>query len=174
MKNITQPSSNHGGKQQRRVTLFWSSSNLRNTVGQSLVELALTFPFFILLLAGSAEIGRLAYAAIEFSNAARAGVAYGAQNAATAADTTAIQSAATQDGSNLTALIATPTQFCACSNAPSTQVSCATAPTTCSPAPIHSLQYVQVQTSATINTLFHYPGIPATLTLHGRATMRVQ
>ena len=52
--------------------------------GQSLVELALTVPILLLLLLGAAELARVAYAAIEVSNAAEAAVRYGAQNSTTA------------------------------------------------------------------------------------------
>ena len=60
--------------------------NLRENSGQAFVELALVLPIFILLLVGAAEVGRLAYASIEVSNAARAGVAYAAQSHTTAQD----------------------------------------------------------------------------------------
>lgn len=158
---------------------LWSSISapramIRADLGQALVELALMFPIFILLLVGAAEFGRLAYAAIEVSNAARAGVAFGAQNHITASEFTAMETAATNDGPNVTGLSATATNFCACSSAPSTQVSCTTVLTSCSPAPLHSLEYVQVNTTATVGPLFNYPGLPHTFTLTGHATMRVE
>ena len=59
-----------------------------NQTGQALVELSLTLPILFLLLMGAAEFGTLAYSAIEVANAARAGVAYGAQSHVTAADST--------------------------------------------------------------------------------------
>lgn len=173
MKSMIQTNS-HCNCERRHINLLRHASHSRGDIGQALIELALTFPIFILLLVGGAEMARLAYAVIEVSNAARAGAAYGAQSATTAADTAAIESAATQDGSNVIGLAATATQFCSCSNAPSTQVSCATAPTTCSPAPLHSLQYVQVNTTATISALFNYPGLSKSYTLHGQAIMRVE
>ena len=61
--------------------------NLREETGQALVELALVVPLFTVILFGAVEYGRLAYDAIEVTNAARAGAAYGAQNHVTAADT---------------------------------------------------------------------------------------
>jgi Flp pilus assembly protein TadG len=145
-----------------------------NDVGQALVELALLFPVFILLLVGAAEFGRLAYAAIEVSTAARAGVAYGAQSHITASDYAGMQLAATQDAPNVAGISATATNSCACSSAPSTPVSCTTVVTSCSPAPLHSLEYVQVNTTATVGPLFNYPGLPHTFTLTGQATMRVE
>src|ERR1700724_931527 len=74
---------------------------LKDEQGQSFVELALTLPVLTVILLGAAEFGRLAYAAIEVSNAARSGVAYGAQSPDKAADTTGMQTAATNDGSDI-------------------------------------------------------------------------
>jgi Flp pilus assembly protein TadG len=147
---------------------------MRDNLGQAFVELALVLPIFILLLVGAAEFARLAYASIEVSNAARAGVAYGAQNHTTASDTTGMQTAATDDGPNVTGLAATATNFCACSTAPSTQVSCSTVLSSCSTPPAHSLEYVKVTTTATVDPLIHFPGLPTTFTLHGQAIMRVE
>jgi Flp pilus assembly protein TadG len=139
-----------------------------------LVEIALMFPIFLVMLVGAAEFGRLAYAAIEVANAARAGAAYGAQSHITASNYTGMQLAATQDAPNITGITATATNFCACSSAPSTPVSCATVLNSCSIAPMHSLEYVQVNTAASIGPLFNYPGIPHTFTLTGHAILRVE
>ena len=97
--------------------------------GGAFVELALVVPIFGLLLVGAAEFGRLAYADIEVSNAARAGVAYGAQNHATASDTSGMQTAATQDAPDVTSIAATASTFCTCSDG--TVVTCANAPAKC-------------------------------------------
>ena len=35
------------------------------------------------------------------------------------------------------------------------------------------VDYVQANTTATVNTMFNYPGIPSSFTLHGFAQMRV-
>ena len=145
---------------------------IRSDAGQALVELALVLPVFILLLVGAVEVGRLAYASIEVSNAARAGVAYGSQNHTTASDTVNIQLAATKEAPNITSL-QTPvvTQVCSCSNG--TSITCANAGTTCV-SPAHIIEYVQVKTSAPVNTLFHFPGIGSTVTFRGYAIMRVE
>lgn len=139
--------------------------------GQALVELALIFPILILLLVGAAEFGRLAYDAIEVANAARAGVAYAAQTHITASDTAGIQLAATQDAPNLTGITATPANFCACSTGGI--ITCSTALTSC-PSPARIIEYVQVDTTATVGPLFNYPGIPHSFTLTGQAIMRVE
>lgn len=146
--------------------------DVRSDIGQAFVELALVFPIFLLLLVGAAELGRMAFASIEVSNAARAGVAYGAQNHFTASDLGNIRLAATQDAPDITSM-APPnvTLSCSCSNGAT--ITCANAGTNCvSPARI--IESVQVKTSATVDTVFHLPGIPNSVTFRGQATMRVQ
>ena len=153
--------------------------DLREDKGQAFVELALVMPIFILLLVGMAEVGRLAYASIEVSNAARAGVAYAAQSHTTAQDATNIQLAATQDAPNITSLSATTSYSCSCESSTGVMTaagSCtgiSTAPGSC-PSPSRIVLYVQVNTTAPVDTLFHFPGIPSTVTLRGFATMRTE
>lgn len=144
-----------------------SCGSLRIDAGQALVELALMFPLFILMLVGAAEFGRLAFAGIEVSNAARAGVQYGAQSTVMASDNAGMQQAAVQDAANLAGLTATASHFCACSNGGGSTCE----PTDCAGARI--IEYVEVHTSATIDPLFYYPGLPKKFTLQGQATMRV-
>lgn len=145
-------------------------NHFRNSQGSSLVEVALVMPIFTLLLVCSAEMGRLAYCAIEVTNAAYAGASYGAESHATAADTTNIQLAATTDGSNIAGLAATTTTSCSCSNG--TEITCAAAVANCaSPARIE--ESVQVNTTATVSSIFHYPGVPTSFTLHGQSILRV-
>lgn len=169
MKNITQFVPRNTQRLDRRI-----NCRFRSEAGQALLEVALVAPVFFLLLIGAAEFGLLEYNAIGASNAARAAVAYGAQSHISASDGAGMQAAAANDGSNLSGLSATANNFCACSNAPTTQVACSAAVTLCSPAPTHPIEYVQVITTATVNPPFHLPGLPATFTLHGQATMRVQ
>lgn len=153
--------------------------DLYGDTGQAFVELALVLPIFILLLVGIAEVGRLAYASIEVSNAARAGVAYAAQSHTTAQDATNIQLAATQDAPNVSSLTATTSQSCACESsagAMGASVACtaiSTAAGSC-PSPSRIVLYVQVTTSAPVNTIFHFPGIPNSVTLRGFASMRAE
>jgi Flp pilus assembly protein TadG len=156
---------------ERRIRMIARWTAIRSDMGQSFVELALVLPIFILLIVGAAELGRLAYASIEVSNAARAGVAYGAQNHITASDNAGIQLAATKDALNVTSLVATATQSCSCSDG--TAITCANAATNCvSPARI--IEFVQVNTVAAVNTGFRYPGFGSSFTLRGQAIMRVQ
>jgi len=141
---------------------------LDGKTGQSLVEVAVSFPVLLMLLLGAVEFGRLSYAKIQVVNAAHAGVQYGAQNRVTAANALGMQQAALQDGANISGLSATATYFCSCANG---NVSTCAA-TDCAGSRI--LEYVQVNTSATVNPLFYYRGSKRTFTLTGQAVMRVE
>jgi Flp pilus assembly protein TadG len=77
--------------------------------GQALLEMAVVLPLLLLLLLGIIEIGRYAELAIVVANSARAGAIYGAQNLATAADITGMQTAAQTDANLGPGLIVTPT-----------------------------------------------------------------
>src|SRR5271168_4968317 len=100
-------------------------------------------------------------------SAARAGVQYGAQNLTTVSDSSGMQNAAKADAPNLTAMTATGSHYCQCSNgSASTCLS-----TDC--ASSHRLTYVEVNTSATYTPLVNWPGVPTTTTLTSEAIMRV-
>src|SRR6202042_3592608 len=79
-------------------------SRLTGDTGQGLVELALTLPLLILIVMGGAEFARVAGASIETANAARAGAQYGAQTNVPASDDAGMQTAALNDGVNLSGL----------------------------------------------------------------------
>ncbi len=154
-----------------RLGMIGRHRAVRSESGQAFVELALSMTILILLLSGAAEFGRLAYAGIEVSNAARAGVAYGAQNHITASDNTGMQNAATNDGPNVSGLSATGSSFCTCSSNLSSHVSCVV--TSCTGG-ARLIEFVQVNTTATVDPLFYVPGLPKTYTLTGQAVMRVE
>ena len=153
------------------IRLLERCALLRGSTGGSIIEIALMVPVFAVLIVGSAEFAGVEYAAIETSNAARAGVAYGAQSSTTAADTAGMRSAAVNDSPNVPGLVATAKEFWSCSAAPSTQSSL---PPTCSGSGNHVLNYVEVTTTATVTPEFHVPGLPSSYTLTGQAIMRVQ
>jgi Flp pilus assembly protein TadG len=143
----------------------------RSEYGGAIVELAFITPIFCLMFIGAAEFSRLAYFAIEISNAAHAGAAFGAQNHATASDATDMEQAAVNDAANVSGMTATATHACVCTNG--TAITCANAVTTCvSPARIY--EDVIVTTTATIDPIFHYPGVPTKFTMNGNATMQVE
>jgi len=147
--------------------------------GQSLLEVALMLPFFLLLLLGVIEIGRYAYIGILVGNAARAGAAYGVQSNAQSVDTVGITNAAINDfmsngqGSSLTV---TSAVTCGCdSSGTVTTAGCtpATNPTAGTCAAGHWVVILTVTASGTFNSLFNYPGIPASVSVSRAAAMRV-
>ena len=137
--------------------------------GQSLAEMALVTPLLLLLLLGTIELGRFAYYAIEVSNAARAGVQYGAQSLADSTDLAGITQASRNDAPEITDLAVTTTNRCACSNAPASYVGCPAK--NCAPG--HALVFLEVDTTARIKPLFRYPGLPSSFAASGQAIMRV-
>jgi len=151
----------------------------RGDRGQAVLELALVTPFLLIMLVGAVQIGILAYGAIEVSNAASAGAIYGAQNHANAADNTGITNAAINDAANVTSLTAagvTVHQWCACETGVTAAsvggaVSCATFSVASCVSPSRIVEWVQVDTQATVVPSFSVTHVP--FTLHGHATMRV-
>jgi Flp pilus assembly protein TadG len=179
MKNMTNVSANVCSELRNMIA---RCTAIRSNLGQSFVELALVLPIFVLLLVGAAEFGRLAYFGIEVSNAARAGVAYGAQNHITASDNPGMQLAATNDGSNVVGLAAscsgtsvnglcaTSSHFCSCSGAGTSTCSAGD----CTGTGNRILEFVQVNTTAVVDPLIYLPGLPRSYTLNGQAVMRVE
>ena len=142
--------------------------------GQALVEAALTMPIMILLLVGAAELARVAYAAVEVSNAAKAAVAYGARTPTQSTDVTGMQTAAAADASDLTATLTTTAStagICSSGNSCTGAHSSCTN-TDCSTPGDHIEWILTVQTSATFDPAIHLPWIPTTFLLRGQALYR--
>jgi Flp pilus assembly protein TadG len=135
--------------------------------GTAVAEMAVIAPLVILLLIGIVEMGRWARYSVVVSNAARAGVQYGAQNLATAADVSGMQAAALGDAENVSGLSATATSFCTCADGTAS----ACLPTDC--ASSHRLVFVQVDTTGTFRSLLHLAFVPDSQTITSRAVMRV-
>lgn len=164
-----------------------------NTSGSALVELALTAPLLLGVLIGTAELGRIAYYAIEVQNAARAGAAYGAQSSAYAfGPASNIKQAADNDVSNITDLTfpTGPTTACVCesvsssgtiSYSPTSGTALCSTMTGCnrvngingSTTTDQPIEYVVVNTQVKVKPMFNYPGIPSSFTLSGVSQMRV-
>jgi Flp pilus assembly protein TadG len=141
--------------------------NFKSDSAQALVELAFVLPVASFLLIGTIEVGRLANTSIVVDQAARAGVAYGAQNRVTASNTTGMTQAAQQDASSISNLTVTASHYCACSDGSTSTCQ----PTDCSSSRI--LEYVKVDTQTQLHTLFPYPSMPRSYTVKGQAIMRV-
>lgn len=158
----------------RRRGRSWNAiGGARREDAQSLVELAFLLPLFLVILLGSAEFARFAWASVLTSNAARAGASWGAISPGNAADTTGIEAAAAADGANLTGLTtATPTISCVCSNGNTIRrcvtsaLGVATALTDC-PSPATITNYVHVNTTSTISVFGH------SFTANGQSVMVV-
>ncbi|SEG17605.1 TadE-like protein [Bryocella elongata] len=146
--------------------------------GAAAIELALVMCLFCpIVLFGTADLASISYDSIEVASAAHAGALYGAQSTTFASNTSAIQSAAQAEAADFgTNLTVTPTIFYACSSAINgTQyTSQATATSNCTGSGNHVLEFVQVNTSVTVNAPFHLPAIATSYTLHGQAILEVE
>jgi Flp pilus assembly protein TadG len=140
----------------------------RLEAGQSAVELAVMVPALVILLVGVCDFARLFYVSIAVHSAARSGAQYGAQSVITAADISGMKNAAKLDGSNILGLTVTAKQ-CTCQTS-TTVTKCGTG--YCSNSP--QATYVEVDTSATFNTILTYPGIPASTTLTSASILQVE
>jgi Flp pilus assembly protein TadG len=156
---------------QRLLGKYRAKRSARCEEAQSLVELALMVPLFLLILLGSAEFARFAWAAVLTSSAARAGAAFGARSLMNAGNSDGIKAAAASDGVNLTGLTTTPSTSCACSNGTSIP-DCKNSLSYC-PAPATIINYVTVNTSSTVTPFGHYPGLPTSFTATAQSTMVV-
>lgn len=134
--------------------------------GQALVEAALVLPILALILIGVAELGRVAYVAIQVSNAAKAGVQYGTQNGSVATDAPGIANAAASDAANVTGLTTTSSVSCVCSDGSASTCQ----PTDCTDS--HTESILTVNTQADFNPIFHIPGLPTTFTRRGQAIQK--
>ena len=158
---------------------------LRSDSGQSLIELALLTPLLLSMIFGVVEMGRYTSMSVTIGNAARAGAAYGAESTTTAGDTAGIATAALNDLTDLPSGISCPagsgsacvtsTFVCGCDTGgtviPSNPTNAACA-VTCNVGS-HLIVSSQVTVTGTFNSLFKYPGIPASLTIAKTATIRV-
>jgi Flp pilus assembly protein TadG len=143
--------------------------------GQALVELAVSLPLFLLLVLGTAEIANIAWAAIQLNNAVHAGAQYGSISRTNAANATNVESAAQNEAPSLNITFpAAPTQACSCvtPGGTSTVYACTAVVASCS-SPDIILASVKVTAQASVRPIVHYPGLPATYTLHAQASMGI-
>ncbi len=152
---------------------------IADTTGNATIEFAITFTILgAPLMLGTAGAAFLVYDSIEVSSAAHAGASYGMINSTLAQDTAGIQSAAQAEAPDLgPKLSVTPTSYYACSGAiDGTRYSTTTAAAAVCPlkATNHYLQFVQVNTSASIKSPIAVPGLSGAWTLVGSSVMEVQ
>ena len=146
--------------------------------GQALVETALTMSLFVVMMLGAVELGRLAFAAIEVNNAAKAAAQYAAQNHATALDQAGMLQAAQNEYFSPAAV-----QLISPSGASGYACNCASTGSTASctnnslTAPACSGSYAEVtltvKTQTSFDPLIHVPGLRGPFTLTGTAIQKV-
>ncbi|HEV2576604.1 MAG TPA: TadE/TadG family type IV pilus assembly protein [Acidobacteriaceae bacterium] len=171
----TSPTRLHHDHAQRRFPSDTRVSCVPRDSGQASLELALSLPLFALLILGGAEIANIGWAAIQLNNAAHAGAQFASLSRTNAVDITDIEAAARSEAPALTITFPTaPTQTCSCvtpSGTPTTYP-CSSIIDSCA-SPDIIVDSVQVTTQAVVSPLIHYTGLPASYTLHGKATMEV-
>ncbi len=154
----------------------WSKTLRSAEEGSALVELALSVPLLLLMLLGAAEFARVAYAAIEVTNAAHSAVMYAASGSSASSDRPGIGNAAAADSPNLVGTnavsVTSVSSTCTCSDGKTTPSSC-TDNSTCQNAQSTMITTVTVQTQATYSPLIHVPSSPLTFTLHGQSSQVV-
>jgi len=136
------------------------------------------------MLWGTSQMGIIVYDSIEVSNAANAGALYGSENISNANNPTKIQAAAQADATDFpskslsnSALAVTTNHFYFCadkiSGDPTAEL---TVPDSCSASGTahESVEFVQVQTSATVTPILKFPGVPSSYTVTGHAVLAVQ
>jgi Flp pilus assembly protein TadG len=145
--------------------------------GSALVETALTFPVFIAMLLGAVQLGQVAFASVEVTNAARAAAQYAAMNGGGFNDSAGVTVAAQKDVDNYllqpTTLSASASPSCVCSGGSA----CTDSSGIYSCSSGKPVVTVTVTTSMTYNALIHLhtPGfsIGPTYTLNGYAQQEV-
>jgi Flp pilus assembly protein TadG len=144
------------------------SSNRRGPgeEGSALVEFAMVLPLLCLILLGAIDFGRVSYAAMALTNAARAGAQYGALSTGKSSDTSGMQTYALASLSlDLTGATASAAQRCECDG---TLITCTA---TCAG---KRRIYVTVTTRANFFTITQFPGFPHSLSLVRAAELRAQ
>ena len=117
--------------------------------GQALVELALTVPLLVIVLLGSVEIARVAFVAIEVTDAAKAAVQQGAHSRANAGNNANIHAAAVAGAPDITLGNSVVTKSCICSDGSTSNCqsnSCASS---------NVEQLITVTTQTTFDPLIH-------------------
>jgi len=147
--------------------------------GSALVELAVALPFLVLVFVATIDFGRVFYASIALTNAARAGAQYGAHNTVQSTNIATMQTTAT-GATNLTGVTAVATRLCQCAtdagtfSATSPTVNNCASPAATSCPGRHVVLTVTVTVSKTFTTIMSgVPGIPGSVSLSRTATMRV-
>lgn len=156
----------------------------RNEEGSALVELYFAGFLMATMILGAAELGRIAWASIEVTNAAHAGIEYATSSHKAASDfvntngtyTGGIVTAALADadtfGGNSSIAVTSISAACTCANSSYTPTSCSDN-TTCQSHNTSMIENITVQTTGTYYPIIRWPGGPTQVTLYGQATQKV-
>ena len=150
--------------------------NPRGAAGAAFVELAVSLPVLVVIVIGTADLGRVFYYTMELTNAARAGAQYAAYNSALATQTAGITAAARNASPNIgsfTVSLATPPNVCRCVADDGSAFGGSVACNSVCPIGQHMFETVTVTVTRPFTTISRFPGIPNTFTLTRTATMRV-
>jgi Flp pilus assembly protein TadG len=147
--------------------------------GSALVELSIAAFLLFTLVLGAGELGKIAYAAIETSNAAHAAAQYASTSHRAASDYTysggtyggGIVSAAAAD-TDFNVAVSSISPVCTCANTAYTPTDC-TDNNTCLSHNTQMIETITVQTKADYYPLIKWPGGPTKVTLYGNATQQV-
>jgi len=138
--------------------------------GSALIEFSLMIMVLMMLSIGVVDFGLAIEQGIVVSSAAHAGAEYGATEG-NSNNTASMQTAALNAGKSLgSTLTATATTWCTCTAGSLTTVSCTSLCSLYDP----PIQYVQVQTTATVPILLRFSGLPRTIPLNGNSTLRAR
>jgi len=145
--------------------------------GAALVEVVVALPILVVLLVGTADFARVFYAAIELTNAARAGAQFGAKSLGAGVVPGPVEAMATSSINLTPSPTARARQRCECAlpNATFNLIDCLVDPATACPSAAGKFRVVTitVTTSMSFSTIAPYPGIPRPLQLTRVAIMRV-
>jgi len=144
-----------------------SSKRKSHQRGSATVEFALLISFLLVLFLTIVDFSKSTADSMALDAAAQAGARYGAAEG-NLNDTSGMGTAATAAAPAVSGMAVTATTFCTCTSGGST-VNCSTA--TCNTYDL-PMQYVKVQTSATVPLLFHFGGIPLNIQMSATAVLR--
>ena len=148
---------------------------LRAEGAQALTETALALPMLAVMLLGTFEFSRVAYAAIEVTNAARAAAQYGAMTGGGFLDTSGMLAAAGADAANLSGGLSWvsgyPSVACSCSGTGTASCAAGTSPSGCTTSQL--MVTVNVKLQYTMSSVLKVPGFPTSYTVYGTASQGV-
>ena len=139
----------------------------RSESGSALVEFSLLLPMLVYVFVGIVDYALETEQTMQIIEAATAGAAYGAING-NQKDFTGMQSAAQNSAVGVQGFSVVASNLFTCTPGGAPVASNATCPGYGTP-----IEYVKVTTSATVPTLFPFPGLPSSLNLQQTAIYRV-